>query len=79
LGYEHEFTILQLAERVIKLSNSSSRIVRAPLPADDPKQRRPDTSLARERLGWRATTELEPGLKRTIEYFDGLLSSTAKV
>jgi UDP-glucuronate decarboxylase len=79
LGNEHEFTILQLAERVIKLSNSSSRIVRAPLPADDPKQRRPDTSLARERLGWRATTELEPGLKRTIEYFDGLLSSTAKV
>jgi UDP-glucuronate decarboxylase len=79
LGNEHEFTILQLAERVIKLSNSSSRIVRAPLPADDPKQRRPDTTLARERLGWRATTELEPGLKRTIEYFDGLLSSTAKV
>jgi UDP-glucuronate decarboxylase len=78
LGNEHEFTILELAERVIKLSNSSSKIVRAPLPADDPKQRKPDTALARQRLGWRATTELEAGLKRTIEYFAALLSSTAK-
>jgi UDP-glucuronate decarboxylase len=78
LGNEHEFTILELAERVIKLSNSSSKIVRAPLPADDPKQRKPDTALAHQRLGWRATTELEAGLKRTIEYFAALLSSTAK-
>jgi len=78
LGNEREFTILELAERVIKLSNSSSRIVRAPLPADDPKQRRPDATLARERLGWRATTELEAGLKRTIAYFAEILSVPEK-
>ena len=74
LGNEREFTILELAEVVIKLSNSSSKIVRAPLPSDDPKQRRPDTTLARERLAWNATTELEPGLKMTIAYFAKLLS-----
>jgi len=76
LGNENEFTILELAERVIKLSNSRSKIVRAPLPPDDPKQRQPDTALARERLGWRATTELAEGLKRTIAYFAELLSSS---
>jgi UDP-glucuronate decarboxylase len=78
LGNEREFTILELAERVIKLSNSSSRIVRAPLPEDDPKQRRPDTTLARERLGWRATTDLEAGLKQTIAYFAEILSNPTK-
>ncbi|HLE56244.1 MAG TPA: UDP-glucuronic acid decarboxylase family protein, partial [Rhodothermia bacterium] len=54
LGNEREFTILELAERVINLSNSTSKIVRAPLPEDDPRQRKPDTTLARERLDWRA-------------------------
>jgi UDP-glucuronate decarboxylase len=76
LGNEREFTILELAEHIIALSNSSSKIVRKPLPSDDPKQRRPDTALARDRLDWRATTELEEGLKRTIEYFAQLLSDT---
>jgi UDP-glucuronate decarboxylase len=75
LGNENEFTILELAEHIIKLSNSSSRIVREPLPSDDPRQRQPDTSLARERLGWQATTQLNEGLIKTIAYFEQVLSS----
>jgi len=74
LGNEREFTILELAERVINLSNSTSKIVRAPLPEDDPRQRKPDTTLARERLDWRAATDLEAGLKLTIAYFAEILS-----
>jgi len=73
LGNEREFTILELADLVIRLTNSSSPIVRAPLPADDPKQRQPDTRLAREALGWQASVALERGLQSTIEYFDRLL------
>jgi UDP-glucuronate decarboxylase len=76
LGNENEFTILQLAENIIRLSNSSSKIVRAPLPSDDPRQRKPDTTLARERLGWQASTQLEEGLSKTIEYFEQLLRSS---
>jgi UDP-glucuronate decarboxylase len=75
LGNENEFTILQLAEAIIRLSNSSSKIVRQPLPSDDPRQRRPDTTLARERLGWQASTQLEAGLTRTIAYFEQLLTA----
>jgi UDP-glucuronate decarboxylase len=75
LGNETEFTILELAELVIRLTGSSSRIVRAPLPEDDPRQRKPDARLAVERLGWRATTSLEDGIRKTIEYFIGLLTS----
>jgi len=73
LGNATEFTILELAELVIELTNSRSIIERRPLPADDPKQRKPDTSLAAASLGWRATTSLQDGLRRTIPYFDGLL------
>lgn len=73
LGNEREFTIMELAEMVIRLTNSRSRIVREPLPSDDPKQRRPDTTRARTQLGWQTTTPLEQGLKPTIEYFDRLL------
>ena len=76
LGNESEFTILELAERVIQLSNSRSKIVKKPLPADDPRQRRPDTALAREQLRWQAHTPLEQGLKLTIEYFDRWLAGT---
>jgi UDP-glucuronate decarboxylase len=75
LGNEEEFTILQLAENVVRLSNSSSKIVRAPLPTDDPRQRKPDTTLARGRLNWQATTRLQEGLTKTIAYFDQLLRS----
>ena len=75
LGNENEFTILQLAEHIIKLSNSSSKIVREPLPSDDPRQRQPDTTLARERLGWQAVTQLDDGLVKTIAYFEQVLAS----
>ncbi|HSV92750.1 MAG TPA: NAD-dependent epimerase/dehydratase family protein, partial [Desulfobacterales bacterium] len=69
IGNPNEFTILELAERVIRLTGSRSRIVHKPLPADDPTQRRPDIALARRELGWQPTVELEEGLRRTIDYF----------
>jgi UDP-glucuronate decarboxylase len=70
LGNPGEFTIRELAETVIKMTGSSSRIVHMPLPTDDPKQRRPDISNARELLGWTPTVQLHDGLVRTIEYFE---------
>ncbi len=73
LGNPAEFTIRQLAELAIELTGSASRIVFQPLPADDPKQRQPDITLARESLGWEPTVQLRDGLVRTIEYFDRLL------
>ena len=73
IGNPGEFTMLQLAELVKKLTNSNSKIVFRPLPADDPKQRRPDISKARELLHWQPTTQLEEGLRYTINYFDKLL------
>lgn len=72
-GNGTEFTIAELAELVIKLTNSKSQIVRRPLPSDDPRQRKPDTTLAEKHLGWKATTSLADGLKPTIAYFDDLL------
>jgi UDP-glucuronate decarboxylase len=69
LGNPNEFTILELAERVIRLTGSRSRIVFNPLPADDPTQRRPSIALAQRELGWQPTIELEEGLRRTIAYF----------
>jgi len=69
LGNTHEFTILELANQVIELTGSSSKIVREPLPQDDPLQRKPDISLAREKLGWEPKISLKEGLARTIEYF----------
>lgn len=76
LGNPGEFTISELAEQVIHLTGSRSKIVRRPLPVDDPRQRRPDISLATEALGWRPTVNLSEGLARTIDYFDGLLSGS---
>jgi len=73
LGTPREFTIRQLAEMVIELTGSRSKLVFRPLPADDPLQRKPDITVARERLGWEPTVRLEEGLQRTIAYFDGLL------
>jgi UDP-glucuronate decarboxylase len=77
IGNPAEFTILELANKVIDLTNSKSKIVYRPLPQDDPMQRRPNIELARKELGgWEPKTPLDEGLKRTIEYFDGLLSGS---
>jgi UDP-glucuronate decarboxylase len=75
LGNADEFTIAELAEQIIALTNSQSPINRMPLPADDPRQRRPDTTQAEAVLDWRASTALVDGLRHTIEYFDELLSN----
>ena len=72
-GNPNEFTIRELAEKIIDLTGSKSGIVYKPLPSDDPAQRQPDITLAREKLGWEPTTALEIGLDKTIAYFDGLL------
>lgn len=74
LGNPQEFTILDLAKKVIELTGSRSKIVFKPLPQDDPMQRKPVIDLAREKLGWEPKIALEEGLKKTIEYFDKLLS-----
>ena len=74
LGNPDEFTIIELAKKVIDLAGSSSKIVHRPLPEDDPKQRQPDIAKAKELLGWAPQVPLEQGLKQTIAYFDRLLS-----
>jgi nucleoside-diphosphate-sugar epimerase len=63
---------------VIEMTGSKSKIARKPLPSDDPRQRRPDITKAREILGWKPTTKLEDGLRRTIEYFEGELAAGTK-
>ena len=73
IGNPGEFTIRELAETIIDITGSSSKLVRLPLPADDPKQRRPDISLAGRLLDWRPVTDLRRGLEKTVEYFDRLL------
>jgi UDP-glucuronate decarboxylase len=75
LGNPSEFTILELAEKVIKLTNSKSKINFKPLPKDDPKQRKPDISLAKKELQWEPKVSLEDGLKETIEYFKKILGT----
>ena len=69
IGNPGEYTMLQLAETVLRLVGGRSRLVFKPLPADDPRQRQPDIALAREKLGWTPTVPLEDGLKETIAYF----------
>lgn len=69
LGNPHEFTMNELAEKVLRITNSKSKIDYQSLPQDDPKVRRPDITLARSELGWQPTVELDEGLKLTIEYF----------
>ena len=73
LGNPNEFTIRQLAETVLKLTGSSSNLIEKPLPEDDPTQRCPDISMAKETLDWQPTIELEEGLERTIAYFRDIL------
>ncbi|MEQ9434984.1 UDP-glucuronic acid decarboxylase family protein [Hyphomonas sp.] len=70
IGNPGEFTIRQLAERVIDLTGSKSKLVHRPLPQDDPRQRQPDITLARDKLGWEPTVRLDDGLKPTIAYFE---------
>jgi UDP-glucuronate decarboxylase len=74
LGNPAEFTILNLASKVIELTKSRSRIIFKPLPADDPTQRKPDISLAKTKLGWTPTVQLEEGLAKTILYFKETLN-----
>jgi UDP-glucuronate decarboxylase len=69
LGNPCEFSILELAERILRLTGSKSKLIFKPLPEDDPKQRQPNISLAREKLGWEPVVPLEDGLKETIKYF----------
>jgi UDP-glucuronate decarboxylase len=69
LGNPGEFTMLQLAERIVNLVGGKSKIVHKPLPSDDPKQRRPDITLAKRILKWEPAISLEAGLRQTIEYF----------
>lgn len=70
-GNPGEFTMLELAQKIIELTNSKSRIVYRPLPDDDPRQRKPNITLAKEKLDWEPGIRLEEGLKRTIAYFEG--------
>jgi UDP-glucuronate decarboxylase len=75
IGNPSEFTVRQLAEMVIRMTGSRSRIETRPLPQDDPRQRRPDITLAKTRLGWEPAIGLEQGLERTIAYFRSLPQS----
>ena len=74
IGNPHEITVRELAERIVALTGSRSRLVRRPLPQDDPMQRCPDITLARQTLDWAPTVPLDEGLGRTIAYFDALLA-----
>ncbi|KKS26454.1 MAG: NAD-dependent epimerase/dehydratase [Parcubacteria group bacterium GW2011_GWA2_42_11] len=73
LGNPKEFTVKELAEKVIALTGSASKIIFKPLPQDDPQQRQPDISLAKEKLGWQPEINLEQGLIKTIEYFKEII------
>jgi len=75
IGNPGEFTMLALAEAILKLSGSKSKLVFEPLPADDPKQRQPDIALAKAKLGWQPKVALDDGLKETIAYFRQLLAT----
>jgi UDP-glucuronate decarboxylase len=72
IGNPGEYTILELADKIITLTGAKSTVVYKPLPQDDPLQRKPDITLAREKLGWNPVTDLENGLQRTIDYFKNL-------
>ena len=73
IGNPNEFTMLELAEKVIKLTGSSSKIIHMPLPADDPTQRQPNITLAKQELGWEPKIMLDEGLARTIDYFKSVI------
>ena len=73
IGNPGEFTILELAQKIIQKTNSDSKIVFSPLPIDDPVQRKPDISLAKKELCWEPKIKLDDGLDKTIEYYSNLL------
>ncbi len=75
LGNPDEFTILELAEKILDMTGSKSKIIFKPLPQDDPLQRKPEIGLAEERLKWQPVVKLDQGLKKTIEYFDRILTN----
>jgi UDP-glucuronate decarboxylase len=77
LGNPNEFTIRELAELVIEITGSASKIVHRPLPLDDPKQRKPNIEKAQQTLGWEPKVQLRQGLEKTVAYFDGLLKGAA--
>jgi UDP-glucuronate decarboxylase len=79
LGNPDEFTIKELALLTIELTGSKSKLINMPLPADDPRQRQPDISLAHDVLGWKPKVRLANGLRRTIDYFDKLLKGQVEV
>jgi len=75
LGNPDEFTILELAKTILRLVGGTSRIIMMPLPQDDPKQRKPDISLAKHSLGWSPSIRLEDGLRKTVSYFRNFLAA----
>ena len=75
MGNTYEFTILELAEKVIDITGSLSKIIYKSLPNDDPKQRKPDITLAKQELDWEPKIKLDDGLVKTIGYFEELLNS----
>ncbi len=79
LGNPVEFTIIELADMVLEMTKSKSQLVRKPLPQDDPVMRKPDITVAAEKLGWQPKVPLREGLRKTIDYFDDLLSSDEPV
>ena len=78
LGNPSEYKILELAEKIIEMTRSNSKIIFKPLPLDDPEQRQPDISLAKEKLVWEPRIKLDKGLKKTINYFDNLVRHSSK-
>ncbi len=79
IGTPYEMRVIELATLILKLTGSKSELQLKPLPMDDPRQRRPDISLAKEKLGWEPTVSVEEGLKKTIAYFEELLKAKGKV
>jgi UDP-glucuronate decarboxylase len=77
LGNPGEFSMLELAQKVLEITGSTSKIVHEPLPQDDPLQRQPDITLAKRHLSWQPTVALDEGLRKTVDYFDQLLASQA--
>ena len=75
IGNPTEFTILELADKIIDITGSKSKLIYKPLPEDDPQVRKPDITLAKNKLGWEPKTSLESGLKKTINYFEKIISS----
>lgn len=75
MGNANEFTILELAGKVTDTTGSRSNFIHKPLPSDNPKQRKPDITLAKEELDWKQKIKLEDGMVKTVGYYDGLLNS----